>query len=73
MELNKYIDFGENLLLTSDWNSGTKFTFTATTTATLTGTTAATLVPQLSNLCLYTACEIDPTIISELVSRRFKW
>ena len=68
MELNKNIYFDNNLLLTINWNSGNKFTFTTTTTATLTGATAATLIPSLSNLYLYTACETDPTIISQLVS-----
>jgi len=68
MELNKNIYFDNNLLLTINWNSGNKFTFTTTTTATLTGAATATLIPSLSNLYLYTACETDPTIISQLVS-----
>jgi hypothetical protein len=68
MELNKNIYFGDNLVLTINWNSANKFSFTTTTTATVTGAAAATLIPQLSNLYIYTACETDPTIISQLVS-----
>ena len=68
MELNKNIYFDNNLLLTINWNSGNKFSFYTTTTATITGAAAATVVPSLSNLYLYTACETDPTVISQLVS-----
>ena len=40
MELNKNIYFDNNLLLTINWNSGTKFSFTTTTTAAITGAAA---------------------------------
>ena len=68
MELNKNIYFDDNLLLTITWNSATKFSFSTTTTATLTGAAAQTVVPTLSSLYIYTACETDPTCISQLVS-----
>ena len=68
MELNKNIYFGDNLVLTINWNSANKFSFVTTTTETVVGAGPATLIPQLSNLYIYTACETDPTIISQLVS-----
>ena len=84
MEINKNIYFGDNLVLTINWNAGTKFTFTsfAINNAT-TGVVGAGLlnyvfpvasalgnaaIPSITNLFLYTACETDPTIISQLVS-----
>ena len=68
MELNKNLYFDDNLLLTITWNSANKFSFTTTATAVLTGGTGQTIIPTLSGLYIYTACETDPTIISQLVS-----
>ena len=72
MELNKNIYFGDNIVLTINWNSFVKTGFTTTaivTTNTLTGFAPfTTMTPSINNLFLYTACETDPTIISQLVS-----
>ena len=68
MELNKNIYFDDNLLLTINWNSVNKISFTTTTTATVTGPAPQAIVPTLSGLYIYTACETDPTVISQLVS-----
>ena len=70
MELNKNIYFGDNLVLTINWNSCTKIGFNNTTNtgALGTGPTTFTVPLQLNNLFLYTATETDPTIISQLVS-----
>jgi hypothetical protein len=69
--LNKNIYFGDNLVLTINWNPTNKFTFQTvgaananTITAPITSTGNATI----SSLFLYTATETDPTIISQLVS-----
>ena len=72
MELNKNIYFGDNLVLTINWNSFVKTGFTTTavvTTNALTNSAAfVNMTPSVNNLFLYTACETDPTIISQLVS-----
>ena len=71
MEINKNIYFGDNLVLTINWNSFTKCGFTTTAlvaSTALTGAIAFTVAPSISNLFLYTACETDPTVISQLVS-----
>ena len=71
MELNKNIYFDNNLVLTITWNSFTKMGFTTTAivaAAALTAFASFTVAPSISNLFLYTACETDPTIISQLVS-----
>ena len=72
MELNKNIYFGDNLVLTINWNSFVKTGFTTTavvTTNALTGFAPfVNMTPSISNLFLYTACETDPTIISQLVA-----
>ena len=71
MELNKNIYFDNNLLLTINWNSVVKMGFTTSALVaanTLTGPLAFTVAPTLNNLYLYTACETDPTVISQLVS-----
>jgi len=72
MELNKNIYFGDNIVLTINWNSFTKCGFTTTAIVaanTATGFAAFSgIVPSINNLFLYTACETDPTIISQLVS-----
>jgi len=71
MELNKNIYFDNNLVLTINWNSAIKMGFTTTaivTANTLTGFAAFTVAPTINNLFLYTACETDPTCISQLVS-----
>ena len=68
MELNKNIYFDDNLLLTITWNSATKFSFTTPVTATVANPATQFIVPTLSALYIYTACETDPTCISQLVS-----
>ena len=68
MEINKNLYFDDNLLLTITWNAATKFSFTTTAISSLTGATAQTVTPSLSGLYIYTACETDPTVISQLVS-----
>ena len=70
MELNKNIYFGDNLVLTINWNPCTKIGFVNDTTSGAITTNSAdySLPFLLSNLYLYTACETDPTIISQLVS-----
>ena len=70
LELNKNIYFGDNLVLTINWNSCTKMGFNNTTTtgALTTSPTDFTVPLQLNNLYLYTATETDPTVISQLVS-----
>ena len=71
LELNKNIYWGNNLVLNINWNAAIKmgFSTTAAVGADQLATFAAyTIPPQLNNLFLYTACETDPTIISELVS-----
>ena len=69
MELNKNLYFGDNLVLTINWNSATKFAFTsAAVLASAVVPVALPTAPALSNLFLYTACETDPTIISQLVA-----
>ena len=71
LELNKNIYWGNNLVLNINWNAAIKMGFSTTvavTANTLTAVAAYTVPPQLNNLFLYTACETDPTIISELVS-----
>jgi hypothetical protein len=71
MELNKNIYFGDNIVLTITWNAFTKMGFTTTAivaNAVLPNAAAFTVAPSISNLFLYTACETDPTIISQLVS-----
>jgi hypothetical protein len=70
MELNKNIYFGDNLVLTINWNSALKMGFTNDTASGSIHTNASdfTVPPLLSNLFLYTATETDPTIISQLVS-----
>ena len=68
MELNKNLYFDDNLLLTITWNSANKFSFTTPLTASVANPVAQAVVPTLSALYIYTACETDPTIISQLVS-----
>ena len=70
MELNKNIYFGDNLVLTINWNPCTKIGFINDTTSGAITTSSGdfSLPLLLSNLYLYTACETDPTIISQLVS-----
>ena len=68
MEINKNLYFDDNLILTITWNSATKFSFTSTTTESITVPVAQLIVPTLSALYIYTACETDPTVISQLVS-----
>jgi hypothetical protein len=71
MELNKNIYFGDNLVLTINWNSCTKTQFTntrPTTSGLLSQATADLVVPtQLNNSFLYTATETDPTFFSKLL------
>ena len=58
-------------MLSINWNAASKIGFTTTAVIDATHVTASaafTLPPQLNNLFLYTACETDPTVISELVS-----
>ena len=70
MELNKNIYFGDNLVLTINWNSCTKIGHTNTTTSGAINTAVAdfSVALEVRNLYLYNACETDPTIISQLVS-----
>ena len=71
LELNKNIYWGNNLVLNINWNAASKIGFTTTAVIDATHVTASaafTTPPILNNLFLYTACETDPTIISELVS-----
>ena len=71
MELNKNIYFGDNIVLTINWNSFVKTGFTTTavvTTNVLTGFAAfVNMTPSVYKLFLYTACKANPTIISQLV------
>jgi hypothetical protein len=72
MELNKNIYFGDNIVLTINWNSFTKCGFTTTAIVAANAVTGfaafSGIVPSINNLYLYTAFETDPTIISQLVS-----
>ena len=71
MELNKNIYFGDNLLLTITWNAAIKMGFTTSALVaanTLTTPLPFSIAPTLNNLFIYTACETDPTVISQLVS-----
>ena len=68
MEINKNLYFDDNLILTITWNSATKFSFVTPATADLATPVAQLVVPTLSALYIYTACETDPTVISQLVS-----
>ena len=68
MQINKNIYFDDNLLLTITWNSANKFSFTTPLTASVANPVAQAVIPTLSGLYIYTACETDPTIISQLVS-----
>ena len=70
MELNKNIYFGDNLVLTINWNSCTKIGHTNITgTGQInTGPADFSVALEVRNLYLYNACETDPTIISQLVS-----
>jgi hypothetical protein len=71
MELNTNIYFGDNIVLTINWNSFVKTGFTTTavvTTNILTGFAPfVNMTPSINNLFLYTGCETDPTIISQLI------
>ena len=71
LELNKNIYFGDNLVLTINWNPANKFTFKTVGSTSANKIVAAAdtaAAPTLSTLYLYVATETDPTIISQLVS-----
>ena len=71
MELDKNIYFGDNLVLTINWNPAQRFAFQAVGAGqqnTITGPIDVSAAPTLANLFIYTATETDPTIISQLVS-----
>ena len=73
MEINKNIYFGDNLVLTINWNAGNKFVFNSATIGNVVtanafpASTNCISSPLFTNLCLYVATETDPTIIAQLV------